>query len=445
MGARTASVLFLAPEPVGPESAGPVHRSLKLAEVVAEHCQVTLAAPSPSTFPDGPFRTLETGPVHDQRLARVLSEHDIAVVQTLPSPRQLLAALSHAPRLVVDLIAPLPLEAAELKSPARDAIARWRTRELVAHLAAADLVLCTTEKQRDLMLGVALVTRVLEGEAGPLSAQDRIAVVPYGVDDHPPRQTRAALRATDLVSDGDWLAIWAGGMWSWLDPLTAIKAVERLRPTRPDLKLVFAAFEHPLARQREAHESLVAEAIGYTRDRSLDGMVIFRPRWLEKQDYYNHLLEADVGLSLHRPTLEAHFAWRARVLDYLWAGLPVICTGGDTMSELVASEGLGRVVEPLDVGGCVDAVQQLTAGRRHRVDSRAALERFRWRDVAQPLVEYCLDPDSRPPRPRRNARILAARGYPAFFGSLYGSGGKAELLRALGRRGFRVFRRGSLD
>ena len=50
------SVLILAPEPLTESATGPAQRAVKLAEAVAEHCQVTLAAPAPSVFPDGPFR-----------------------------------------------------------------------------------------------------------------------------------------------------------------------------------------------------------------------------------------------------------------------------------------------------------------------------------------------------------------------------------------------------
>lgn len=71
----------------------------------------------------------------------------------------------------------------------------------------------------------------------PGIAAERLSVVPYGIDAVPPRPTRAPLRAAGLLADGDRLAIWAGGMWSWLDPLTALRALERLRPARPDLKL----------------------------------------------------------------------------------------------------------------------------------------------------------------------------------------------------------------
>src|SRR4051794_24132721 len=157
------SVVFLTLEALRSDPLGPAHRTEKLAEVVAEHCRVTLAAPSGSSFPKGPFETLEIGPPEHPDLTRALAGHDVVVVQTLPSPRQLLAVRRHAPRLVVDMVAPLALEAAEIAANggANSAMTRWRMREQIAHLALADLALCTNERQRDLALGAALAARAL--------------------------------------------------------------------------------------------------------------------------------------------------------------------------------------------------------------------------------------------------------------------------------------------
>jgi glycosyltransferase involved in cell wall biosynthesis len=426
------SVVFLAPEPLLEGETGPTRRTVKLAEAVAETCSVTLAAPSPSVFPDGPFRTLETGPVHDQHLNAVLGGHDVAVIQTLPSPRQLLVARRSAPRLVVDVPAPPPLEASRIgpDGVARDAIARWRMRQLIAHMAAADLVLCGNERQRDLLLGAALAT----GAMAPGTAAERIPVVPYGIDAVRPRQTRAPLRGAGLLADGDRLAIWAGGMWSWLDPLTALRALERLRPARPDLKLAFVAFEHPDPSQRRAHEAVAAEAIAYVRDRRLEGSVLFRPAWLSRQDYFDHLIEADVGVSLDSPALEGEFASRTRLLDYLVAGLPVVCTAGNTMADVVATRGLGSVVGALDADACAAALDRLTDGEPPPEIDRGALAAFEWRNVARPLVEYCVDPGPARPPSWLATLGLVGRSYPAFLRAVYRTGGAREFARALGRR-----------
>jgi glycosyltransferase involved in cell wall biosynthesis len=428
------SVVFVSPEPVSERMTGPAQRALKLAEATAEHCSVTLAAPSPSTFPAGPFRAVETGPQHDPRLAEVIAGHDVAVVQALPSPRQLLSARRHAPRLVADLIAPLALELAEVgEGAASRAQVRWRARQMVAHVASADLVLCSNEKQRDLVIGAALAAGLLDpGDDTPL--QRRIVVVPHGLDERPADSGRSQLRANGFAGPDDRVAVWAGGIWSWLDPLTAIRAMERLRPSRPDLKLAFVGLEHPDPVLRRAHEPAEVQARDYVRDRGLERDIAFLPRWLPYEDYLAHLRDADVGVSLNGATLESRYASRTRVLDYLSAGLPVVCTRGDTMSELVDSHDLGCLVDPENVEATAGALDRLTRGEPRRVDDPATLEPFLWRNVARPLVEFCVGDETGEPQPWRSSLAMAARNYPGFVRAVYRTERAGGLTRAVTRR-----------
>lgn len=432
-------MLFVSPGPVGPDVTSPARRALKLAEAVGEHCRVTLAAPAPSEFPDGPFAVLETGASGEEGLATAMREHDVVLVQTMPSPRLLIGAIRAARRLVVDLIAPLALEASEVTTGAparRRALTRWRERELVAHLAAADLVLCSNEKQRDLITGAALGAGVLAldgARPGALSA-GRIVVVPQGIDADPPRHTRTVLRGTTGIGTDDRVVLWAGGTWSWMDPLTPVKAVERVRDERPEVKLVYVGTAPPDTAVRETHRGGALEAMRYARDRGLEGDgVVFSHGWLPYEDYLNALLEADVGVATARPGLESRFASRTRVVDYLGAGLPVVCTANDFMSEFVAANGLGRVVQPLDVAACAAALDELTAPGSERIDDRGALAPLHWRRVAEPLVEYCVaPPDERSDRAASVAGV--AREYPAFARAVYREGGAADFARRLIRR-----------
>jgi hypothetical protein len=185
----------------------------------------------------------------------------------------------------------------------------------------------------------------------------------------------------------------------------------------------------------------VAEALRYVRERELEETVVLRPRWLPRDAYFDHLHEADVGLSLHGPTLEGRFAARTRVLDYLAAGLPVVCTAGDTMSGLVAAHELGTVVRALDVDGCARAIDGLASGRPTRAAGEDVLEPFRWRNVARPLVEFCVDANARRGPSAGRAVALTARQYPAFLSAVYRSGPR-DLTRAALRRASSAVRTG---
>ena len=102
------------------------------------------------------------------------------------------------------------------------------------------------------------------------------------------------------------------------------------------------------------------------------------------------LLESDVALTLHVDTLEARLAWRTRVLDYIWAGLPIVATQGDATSELVERYGVGELVRQGDVSGVAGAIgRALDVEREALGEGREALT---WARAVEPLVRYCLAP-----------------------------------------------------
>ena len=50
-------------------------------------------------------------------------------------------------------------------------------------------------------------------------------------------------------------------------------------------------------------------------------------------------MEADVGVSLHLEHLETTYSFRTRMLDYLWAGLPIVASAGDGFAEIISRRG----------------------------------------------------------------------------------------------------------
>ncbi|HSD83035.1 MAG TPA: glycosyltransferase, partial [Anaerolineae bacterium] len=128
----------------------------------------------------------------------------------------------------------------------------------------------------------------------------------------------------------------------------------------------------------------------------LDRTVIFNRAWIAYDDRANYLLEANVGVTTHRQHLETRFSVRTRVLDYLWAGLPLISSTGDVFGELIEQRQLGLTVAPGDVDSLAQAILKLANETEFRQAcaanvSRAARE-FQWDEVARPLVEFCREP-----------------------------------------------------
>jgi glycosyltransferase involved in cell wall biosynthesis len=188
-------------------------------------------------------------------------------------------------------------------------------------------------------------------------------------------------------------------VWNWLDPLTLIAAVERVAAKHPHVRLFFPGPRHP-------YESFVpdmamrAVAVDLSEKRGLNGKHVFWGDWVPYGERQNYLLEADVGCSMHFETIESHFSFRTRVLDYIWAGLPMIVTRGDAASEWVKAYQLGAVVDYQDVEGVSAAIEWLSAVPRSDYAARfeAARQARSWEQCAQPLVQFCRNPRRAPDR-----------------------------------------------
>ena len=167
----------------------------------------------------------------------------------------------------------------------------------------------------------------------------------------------------------------------------------------------------------------------------------------ERADY---LLDADVGVSTHFHHVETEFSFRTRILDYLWAGLPIVATEGDTFGTLIREHGLGRAVPAQDVDALVTALEEMLFDEDAASLARASVAsfagRYTWSTVLAPLVEFCRHPrraadlaDRAPtsstgrgrrralPRPTVKADLALAKAY------LQAGGPKEVSRRAVGR------------
>jgi glycosyltransferase involved in cell wall biosynthesis len=110
----------------------------------------------------------------------------------------------------------------------------------------------------------------------------------------------------------------------------------------------------------------------------------------------DYLLDADLGVSTHLDHLETAFSFRTRILDYLWAGLPIVSTDGDTFADIVRVNKLGTVVPPQDVEALASALDKLLydEDRRQQTSKRvtAFSRSMTWDKVLQPLTEFCANP-----------------------------------------------------
>jgi glycosyltransferase involved in cell wall biosynthesis len=213
-----------------------------------------------------------------------------------------------------------------------------------------------------------------------------------------------------VISADDKVILWAGGVYDWFDPLTLIRAIGQLRDAGHPVRLVFLGMKHPNPEVGKMDIATatreLSDALGLT-----DKHVFFNTEWVEYADRHNWLLDADCGVTTHYDHLETTFAFRTRVLDYLWAGLPIVTTTGDALAELVCQRELGIAVEPEDPHALAAALEKVLFDEdfaaRCVANIAAIRPEYSWQQVLTPLLTFL-----RNPRPAAD-RLLGGELTPA--------------------------------
>ncbi len=416
---RGRRVAVVTGEPLGARMAGPAIRAYEIARLLAGEHHVTLVTLGSGTVDGDGFDTLAA----NGKTLRALLEHtDIVVFQGLLLSLHPWVSESSA-LLVADIYDPFHLESLEQERrrplPERAKVSKDTVEALNLQLARADFLLCASEKQRDFWLG----QLAGQGRVNPLtydqdeSLRALLDVAPFGLPQEPPQQRRSALRGViPGIGADDEVVLWGGGVYNWFDPLTLISAIDRVRLKVPRVRLVFMGMKHPnpgvpememAARARD-----LAELLGLTGRH-----VFFNESWVPYDERADVLLDADIGVSCHLDHIETEFSFRTRILDYLWAGLPIVCTAGDSIADLVEKEGLGKAVPPSDIDALADALvgllldREAAAQARDRV--RAVARRYTWARSLEPLVRFARSPYRAPDlAPRYGAARPSARPAP---------------------------------
>jgi glycosyltransferase involved in cell wall biosynthesis len=389
--------------------AGPAIRAYQMARVLAREHDVQLVSVVHSDITHPDFTIATAG---SEELRQLLEWCDILVFQgSLLWEYPFLRDSSKI--LIADVYDPFHLEQLAVMHgeplDRQDAVLHHSVHILNEQISRADFLLCASDKQRDFWLGhLSALDRVNAHlyDEDPMF-ESVLAVVPFGVSDEQPRRTGPGLRGVvPGIGLEDKVIIWGGGIYDWFDPCTLIRAIDRLKNQIPDVRLVFMGTRHPNPRvgamKRTAEAVSLSDELGLT-----DRFVFFNDGWVPFNERQNHLLDADIGVSTHFVHAETAFSFRTRLLDYLWAGLPIVTTEGDSLAEIVERRGLGLTVPPENVDALAGALAQLLTDEQLHKSCEAAVadvaDEFRWERVLRPLTAFCRQPRRAPDVARRLA------------------------------------------
>ncbi|WP_434316712.1 glycosyltransferase [Leifsonia sp. P73] len=395
-------ILVVTGDPIGGKMAGPAIRAWHIAkELSSEHDVRLVSYTRAEKLDDIPFETAVISHHHPSSVNEHEAWADVIIAQG--NGIALFPALAKTEKvLVVDVYDPMHLE--QLEQGRGQAIKAWdkqisdATSTLNHQLLLGDFFLCASDRQRHFWLGqLAALGRVNAYTYSRDSELDSlIAIAPFGISSDDPVQSRHAIRGqVPGIGENDKVIVWGGGIYNWFDPETLIRAVAEVAKRHDDVRLFFMGVKHPNPDVPEME--IVATSRALAAQLGVLGVnVFFNDNWVDFDDRQNFLLDADLGVSTHFQHVETTFSFRTRILDYLWSGLPIVTTEGDSFGDLVAAESLGAAVPERDQAALVDALETYLYDPEKVAAARANVARvrddFRWSRTLAALVEFCKAP-----------------------------------------------------
>lgn len=427
------NILVVCPDSPSAPQFGPNIRSMAIARQLAREFRVTLALRSPEKGTRGQapeLEGIESFWWDRSSIGRQMKSFDVVISQGLQLPARVMS-FSRALQ-VVDLCTPVVLEqlGGGQARPGELGHLQRLTRFL---LRRGDYFLCACPQQRDLWLGALYASRpVATGPESDQALRRLVGIVPFGHDGSLPQRTRPALKGVvPGIDSNDHVLLWGGGVWNWFDPLTLISAMGEIALERRDVKLFFLGSRFP-NRRFEDYAML-------DRARKLAGKlgilgknVFFHEGCVSFDERANYLLDSDLAVCTAPDTLENRFSFRTRLVDALWAGVPVVCTQGGVMGDYVDQNAIGYTVRHGDPKQLKQAILEALKPQvqgRFRANLAACRNELRWERCVRPLVEFC-----------RNAQPLPRSASSGFYAKALG-----EYLRyktpSLTQKALAMFRR----
>lgn len=444
-------VVVLGYDVIGAKMAGPSVRSWEIAKALAKTCSVTLVSTTKIERTAPGVTNLSISGTDDE-LRNILVDVDVAIVQGYVLD-QFPCLRSVRSLVVVDLYDPWVFENLEIHSScSNDRLGDHYIRRDVdvqtELLDVGDFFICASERQRDYWLGM-LTARGRVDRAVYLadrSLRSLIDVLPYGCPVTPPVAQAQVLKGIHPAIPLDSIVVvWGGGTWEWFDPVLALDAFAEAHQQDPRLRLYFMG-----ATQSSSLEAPGKTTADQLRRRSDElGMtnksVVFGD-WVPYDQRASYLLEADMGIIATKDLAEVRLAFRSRILDHFWTGLPTISTDGDVLASVLQTQEAGIVVPTGNRTALKDAILNLATDSDLRTrlgkNAQALAEQYQWDNAVKSLYPILDNPSRfravRRERPRsrqmdlhEDAQLLLARRHRGLMSQLaHQSGLIARLKRS---------------
>ena len=406
-------VVIVCSDVLGRSMAGPAIRAVELANVLASFAEVRLAVREINDAPELAFPAVA---LSDEVVDELLAWADVVVVQG-PATDWYPAILASDVAVAIDLYDPFNLEA--LENIEAENLVPYATRVLLDQIDRGDFFFCASDRQRDYWLGMLSAAGRVTPSAYAADPDLRLLVdnVPFGLPAEAPVRSGPGPRGEFAgIGPDDPLLLWNGGLWDWFDPELFVRAVDLARREVPDLRALFMGLRRP--DQVGPDPEPVRRVVELARELGLWETHVFARGWTPYEERQNVYLDATAVVSLHRSHVETRFSFRSRLLDCIWASLPIVCTDGDVLAGTVVDERIGLTVPAGDLPAAAAALVEIASNadalRAMRERLVTIAPRWTWENSARPLGEFVRTPrrTAGPLFEQREARTFDGRQDP---------------------------------
>lgn len=394
------NLLIVSNEVLTSKMSGTAIRSLEFAKIARQYSKVIVSVPSVDPSFECDFSLVVEGSFE---FNSVVDTSDYIIVQGFGLSRQPKIATSSAV-IIADMYCPILLE--YIQSSIHTDISR--RLELVNAivdsqndlLVCADYYICASNVQRDFWLGwlsgIKKVNPKRFAHIDDYKTDNILKIIPFGAPERiPAERFTGILRKKFGLKDTDFVMIWGGGVYEWFDPQTIIKAVSTLVKQDILVHLVFLGVKHPNPDVPE--HKVLQEALDLCKELGvLDKYVHFNFSWVDYEERDLYLRDANIAVSAHHESIETNYAFRTRILDYIWCELPMISTEGDYFASVIRDEGFGIVANYDDEHSWINAISKLYKDPKFYASCVRRLEscsfRFKWSNSSLKIQQLLTSP-----------------------------------------------------
>ena len=247
-----------------------------------------------------------------------------------------------------------------------------------------DILLCANEAQKKFYTGVlAQVGRINPVTYGD---DDLIQIVPYGIY-HEKAVAKNNPISKIVHNQKAFKLLWFGGIYPWFDLTHLLEAVKSVSKQTP-IELIMVGVKNPF-NQHPDFLKKYDDVMSYISENKMNDIVHVTD-WVKFDERAEWYLGSDAVILINNIGMENTLAWRTRLVDYVWADLPIITNGGDPMSNILEKNKAIYILPDLEVKTLENELLKITHNKKALEEVSKNLSKVRkdfyWDKVTQKLA-----------------------------------------------------------